>query len=162
MGRLTVGGRVKVSMGAPQPTELEGILVGVEGSELLIAPGGASEVVRVETDGAWRIQVPGGERRQAMKGAGYGAGGGALLGVILGLASGDDPDSCWLMCFTAGEKAAMGGASLGIVGGVIGLVAGALTKETVWRDATLPNLRPLIRPSVTGGVELRLSFPTRR
>jgi hypothetical protein len=151
-----------VLVDASDPAEMEGVLMAIEGSELLIAPEGRSGVVRIASDQVARIQVPGGERRQTLRGLGYGAGGGAVLGVVLGLASGDDPDSCWLFCMTAGEKAALAGASLGIVGGVLGLVAGALTKETLWDDVTPPSMRPSIGPSGKGGVEFRLSIPTRR
>ena len=161
-GKLTVGGRVKVNVAGPEAREMQGVFLGVEGSEFLISPEGQSGVLRLQSDRIDRVQVPVGERGQAMKGAGYGAAGGALLGVVLGLASGDDPDSCWLFCYTAEEKAALGGASLGIVGGVVGLIAGALTKETVWNDVTPPRMRPSIRPSRTGAVELRLSLSTGR
>jgi hypothetical protein len=159
---LIVGGRVKLNMVGPGPKEIQGVLVGMESSELLISPEGHSDVVRVETDRVWRVQVPGGERRRALKGLGLGAGGGALLGVVLGLASGDDPDSCWLICYTAGEKAALAGASLGIIGGVVGLIAGGLTKETVWNDVAVAAMRTSINPSPAGGVEFRLTLPTGR
>ncbi len=151
-----------MEMNAPEPSEIQGVLLGVEGSELLIAPAGQSEVVRVQAHQLRRIQVYGGERRMAAKGLGYGAAGGALVGVGLGLADGDDPSSCWLMCYSAGEKAAMGGVLLGLTGGVIGLIAGALTKEVRWDDVSLPSMRPSISPSSTGGVEFRLTLPTGR
>lgn len=159
---LTIGGQVRLRMDGPGPTEVEGVLVGIDGPELLIAPEGGAEVVRVQTDRVWRYQVPAGERRQPLKGLGLGAGAGALAGAVLGLASGDDPDSCWLICYTAGEKAAMGGIVLGVTGAVIGLVAGSLTKATVWKDVPSSSLRPSIVPSSSGGLEFRLTLPTGR
>lgn len=156
---LTVGERVRLSMDEPGPTEMKGVLMGVEGSDLLITPDGGSEVVRVESSRIWRIQVSAGERRQALKGLGYGAAGGAGLGIVLGLASSDDSD-CGFICFSAGEMAAMGGIFLGITGGVVGLIAGALTTETTWNDVPMSTVRPSIMPSGSGGVAFGLSFPT--
>lgn len=68
------------------------------------------------------------------RGAGEGfliAGGlGVAVGVVLGFADGDDPpcaDTAWLCFrFSAGEKATLGGIAFGSLGGLIGLVVGAV------------------------------------
>jgi hypothetical protein len=56
------------------------------------------------------------------KGALIGLGTGALAGVVIGLASGDDPESCWIFCYTASEKAA----GLALVFAPVGALVGAL------------------------------------
>jgi hypothetical protein len=49
---------------------------------------------------------------------------GFLTGAIIGYADGDDPPSQWLFHMTAGEKAIFGGAALGAIGMLTGLVVG--------------------------------------
>jgi hypothetical protein len=89
-----------------------------------------------ETSGAWSRRL-----RGAGKGAGIGLLVGAGLGAVLGFASGSDtcgasPDSEWagaISCgigFTAGQKAAMYGLGLGIVGAGAGAIVGATTTRS--------------------------------
>lgn len=58
---------------------------------------------------------------------------GATTGIILGLAEGDDEPPCgWWSdggCMTAGDKAALYGIPLFIVGGIIGAIAGIPNKN---------------------------------
>ena len=87
------------------------------------------------------------------KGLLIGAGGGA----VLGLASGDDPPG-WLS-FSAEEKALMFGVMLGVTGGVVGLIAGAVRQHDIWAAATPGGvdvtLLPLVGPQ---GAGLHLGF----
>jgi hypothetical protein len=69
--------------------------------------------------------------RGALEGLGLGALGGAGLGVVMGLASGDDQcdedgHNWCILTFTAEEKAVLFGFMMGSLGGLIGLVAGAI------------------------------------
>jgi hypothetical protein len=74
--------------------------------------------------------------RGALEGLGIGALVGASVGAVLGYADGDDEcnsdEGQWcILTFSAEEKAAFGAIGLGIVGGGIGLVVGALKGSTV-------------------------------
>jgi hypothetical protein len=59
---------------------------------------------------------------------------GAAVGALLGAASGDDSqknqNSWCIPCFTAGEKAQMGGFALGSIGALIGAIIGKSTHKT--------------------------------
>ena len=92
--------------------------------------------------------------RGAAEGLGIGAGIGALGGIILGFADGSDPpcDECWFN-MTAGEKATLAGIAFGIVGGAIGLGAGAiLGSQFDYSGGTTPIVTPGGPPGSVGGV----------
>lgn len=57
-----------------------------------------------------------------------GALGGLVIGAIIGLASGDDTQG-WIR-FSAGQKAVMAGAALGVSGTVVGLILGLLSSSS--------------------------------
>jgi hypothetical protein len=103
--------------------------------------------------------------RRAARGMGTGAlvGGGA--GAVLGLMSGDDPQDCWLMCFSAEEKAAMFGIGLGLTGAVTGLIAGLLVRHDVWSPAEAGARPPVglaLRPlPVRGGTAVQVGVTLR-
>ena len=64
------------------------------------------------------------------KGALIGFLGGALTGVIIGFAAGDDECDGWcILTYSAGQKAAMAGVGLAIVGGSVGAIAGSSGKN---------------------------------
>jgi len=93
--------------------------------------------------------------RGAVHGFGIGALSGAGLGVVMGLASGDD--SCGdydLICFSAGEKATMGGLLFGGMGAVAGLVIGAIAgSDTVYElDPNAQRVRLNVSPRGEVGV----------
>lgn len=92
--------------------------------------------------------------RTMLRYAGIGFAAGAVVGAVGGFADGDDPRDCWLVCFSAEEKALLLGASLGVVGGTVGLVAGAVAPAEQW----VPASRPVAAESRGFEVGLSLSF----
>ena len=84
--------------------------------------------------------------RRVLKGLGVGLLVGAGGGVVLGLASGDD--QAGFISFTAEEKAMMGAVALGLVGGVVGLIAGAAVRHDIWSPAVRPDVHVTVFPSV--------------
>lgn len=71
-----------------------------------------------------------------LRGFGFGSLGGASAGILLGLASGDDPPGTFIQ-FSAGEKALVAGAALGIAGGLAGGFIGALAPGEQWERVSL-------------------------
>ena len=104
--------------------------VGSDSLFLLVAP---AETLAVALAGVSRLDVSAGRRSYALRGA-IGALIGITSGAVSGYASGDDRGWC---CFTAGGKAAIYGAGLGVTGLVIGSVVGALTVRERWTSVPL-------------------------
>ena len=105
--------------------------VGSDSLFLLVAP---AETLAVALAGVSRLDVSAGRRSYALRGASIGALIGITSGAVSGYASGDDRGWC---CFTAGGKAAIYGAGLGVTGLVIGSVVGALTVRDRWTSVPL-------------------------
>jgi len=104
-----------------------------------------------------RLAMHRGQRSAWASGLVYGFMGGALMGGVLGLASGDDPPGWFSM--TAGEKAGAGVVVFGVLGGVGGLVIGALTKSDKWEHVPLDRLRVSVVPTRRGfGLGARIAF----
>jgi hypothetical protein len=98
-----------------------------------------------------------GRERRGLSGLGRGLLVGAGVGALFGFLAGDDDPQLWFS-YTAEQKALMGAAGLGVVGGVIGM----LLRKNVWSSA-LPEdvdltVAPLVRP---GGVGLQVGFGIR-
>lgn len=97
--------------------------------------------------------------RGALHGLLIGLAGGAAFGVAAGLASGDDEPCEELVCFTAGEKAAIFGSFFGSLGGLVGLATGALVGSrdvyTTGGDSgseRAPRFRPAGPPGSVAGL----------
>jgi hypothetical protein len=97
--------------------------------------------------------------RGALEGLGIGGGIGFGIGAVIGLASGDD-EPCedrhgYCVDFTAGEKAVLGGVLLGIVGGGVGLIAGAIRgSQFHYEGGEVPVVRPTGPPGSVVGVSI--------
>jgi hypothetical protein len=92
-----------------------------------------------------RIEVSRGFQRKTAKGLGIGVLVGSVAGVLIGYAQGDDDcraereaKSFCLEVMSAGDKAAIFGLGLGVVGGVIGAALGRYPTEQ-WEEAALPR-----------------------
>jgi hypothetical protein len=98
----------------------------------------------------------------AVQGLGIGAGIGAVLGAVLGYSAGDDDvgdDGSHggdLFELSAGDKAAIGGILLGGLGGLVGLVAGAMKGSTTIyeRGGSSTVITPVGPPGSAGGVTI--------
>ena len=142
------------SVGTVQETTDEALVVQFEYPRRM-GPVERSEIVELEVS----IQ----RQRRVLKSLGVGLLVGAGSGVLLGLASGDDPPEMFL-AFTAEEKALVGGAMLGLTGGVVGLIVGLVQRQDVWSpilpgDVDLTVL-PLVRERGAGlhvGLGLRFN-----
>lgn len=155
------GDRVRVRTASSENGPVEGIFQHVEEGALFFFPVGQAGPAEIPLDQVESMETFAGTKRQTLKGLGIGAGSGAALGIVLGFADGADRNCSWV-CFSAEEKAVMGGVVLGITGGVIGLIAGALTKTDHWREVPVVGVRPAFRVNRAGKVDLGISFPTRR
>jgi len=99
---------------------------------LQVAP---AETLTVALAGVTQLDVSTGRRRHTLRGVGIGALAGVASGALIGFASGDDPPGWFAM--TASEKAALGGATLGVAGLVVGAVVGALKVSDRWTSVPL-------------------------
>jgi hypothetical protein len=114
-------------------------------------------VTEVPVASVTRLAVHRGQRSAWASGLVYGLVGGALAGGVLGLASGDDPPGWFSM--TAGEKAGLGAVAFGALGGIGGLVIGALTKSDKWEQVPLDRLRVSVVPTQRGfGLGASIAF----
>ena len=99
---------------------------------LQVAP---ADTLAVALAGVTQLDVSTGRRRHTLQGAGIGALAGVASGALLGFADGDDPPG--FLSMTASEKAALGGATLGVAGLVIGTVVGALKVSDRWTSVPI-------------------------
>jgi hypothetical protein len=136
-----------------------GRLVAFDDDSVVIRFEGHTVPFRVPRDVITRLEVNRGGRRNVLKSAGIGLAVGALAGVAVGIASGNDEPG--LLAFSAGEKAAIAGAGLGVAGAVVGLVAGVARRGPRW-EAVEPGKRVgvFVEPRRNGGAraELRVVF----
>lgn len=91
---------------------------------------------RVERADIERMEVSVRRERRVLRKVGIGALAGAGTGAVVGLLSGDDEGG--FINFTAEEKALMLGSAMGVLGGVVGLVAGIVVRHDVWKGAAVP------------------------
>jgi hypothetical protein len=98
--------------------------------------------------------------RKVLKSLGVGLLIGASSGAVIGLASGDD-QNCFI-CFTAEEKALVGGAMLGLTGGVVGLFVGLARPQEIWSPMLPEDVDLTVLPLVgDGGPGLHVGFGLR-
>jgi hypothetical protein len=151
---------VRVSFGASDTEVIEGSLQGIEETDLLILSSEGREVSRIPTAQVREVRVHRGSRTHALEGFGIGLLSGALFGGFVGLADGDDEPG--IIRFSAGEKATMGAVAFGLIGGVTGLVIGAVSKTDRWERVSLPVVNPSVQVAPDGRIGVGVSIPTRR
>lgn len=157
-GEVVVTPRARVRVRIADST-LEGNVASIMGDSLVLE---TADGTRAFSDSRLDdLKVSVGSRSRWAEGFLTGLGVGALSGAVLGYASGDDHGDGFLN-FTAGEKAAILGGGLGIVGSAIGALAGALNPREGWARPK----RPLMASSLAvvpvigrqTSVALRMTF----
>lgn len=131
-----------------------GELIAVKQSSILLLGSSSGTDVSIEVTDINTIKIV--KKSRALSGLGLGSLIGGGSGAAIGFLSGDDPHN-QLFSFSAGEKALIAGVALGIVGGLVGLTAGALagTDKTIQIEgksdleiqAALANLKQKARIS---------------
>lgn len=103
------------------------------------------EPVEVPFAAVDRVEVSRGLQSNIARGLGYGVLAGGVVGALVGLSMGDDDcsreweagSSC-LEVMSAGDKAAVFGGALALLGGVIGAISGSSPSER-WEEAGIPR-----------------------
>lgn len=112
--------------------------------------------VRVALDDITRVQRQVGTKSNRARGAAIGFAIGALIGGGIGAASGDDEPG--ILAMSAGEKAIAAGASLGLLGGLIGFVAAGSSDK--WEDVPVHGWSVSVVPRRSGvALGARLPLP---
>jgi hypothetical protein len=108
-----------------------GELIAVKQNSILLLGSSSGTDVSIDVTDINTIKIV--KKSRALSGLGIGSLIGGGSGAAIGFLSGDDPPEQWLFNFSAGEKALIAGMALGVVGGLIGLTAGALagTDKTI-------------------------------
>ena len=125
-GRNTYHANISLSDG----TKVRGMLASAHEDGLLILKRDLTDTVALvspETIELIKLR----RRGKIGRGALIGAGGGALLGAIIGFVDGDDGPECFLLCYTATEKAGIGALFLTPIGSGIGAVIGTKSDKVV-------------------------------
>jgi hypothetical protein len=151
--QLAEGARVRVrSMSGSGKLDrgIEGRVERFGGDTLWVRPTEGGALTAYLPSKRQQLFVYSGRASSVGKGAAYGAGFGALAGAAIGLAAGDDCSGDEWLCFDRGTLALAGGATLGVVGLVGGIVVGALSSHEVWRRATLSRVTPIALGSPHG------------
>jgi hypothetical protein len=141
-------------------TEAVGIVQEATNEEIVVQFEYPRRLATVDRSDITGLDVSVERERKVLKGLGVGALVGAGTGVVIGLASGDDEGT--FLAFTAEEKALVMGIGLGAVGGVVGLIVGALDRNDVW-SSTLPiDLDVAVLPVLrAGGAGVHLGLALR-
>ncbi len=151
---VSPGDRVRVNAPMVSSDPLVGSLVELTADTCVVTPEYAATAVRYPMVSITEFEVSQGLRSNTLRGLGIGFAAGATLGIVWGLIEGDDPEG--LLSFTAGEKAALGAVVFGGIGGIVGAVAGALTKTERWREVPLDQLGVTLAPQSGGGLSVGL------
>lgn len=149
---------VQVRFGGSEDQVIEGSMEGIEENDLLVLPPGGTETSRIPMDRVREFRVLRGSKSQALKGLGVGLASGAVVGAFMGLADGDDEPG--FIQFSAEEKAAMGAVAFGLIGGVAGLLIGAVSRTDRWEQASLSAATPSVQLRPNGGLGVGISIPT--
>jgi hypothetical protein len=154
------GSRVRITAPSLGLTEAVGIVQEATNEEIVVQFEYPRRLATVDRSDITGLDVSVERERKVLKGLGVGALVGAGTGVVIGLASGDDEGT--FLAFTAEEKALVMGIGLGAVGGVVGLIVGALDRNDVW-SSTLPiDLDVAVLPVLrAGGAGVHLGLALR-
>jgi len=157
----TVAPGARVRFSTPGEDRRTGTLVALTPDTLEVRVEGRASSTRLPLDQITRLDVSRGREQHLMSRAGLGFVLGAGLGALgtAAVQSGCHPSGDQF-CFGTGDGALIGGIFYGAVGGVVGLIAGAIPSES-WEKVSLePRRITVVAPSSNGrhGVGLRVAF----
>ena len=139
---------------------LQGTLVTSSDSLISIRETTMDSSVMIPIASVSSLEVHFGQKRNTVKGLYLGALAGAAAGGLMGLASGGSPDDCWMLCYSAGEMAAIGAVAFGTLGGLAGMAVGSFMKTDRWENASPWRLKGSLQLAGGNGVGLSFSIPT--
>lgn len=147
---LHSGQRVRVKSTSQAVPVMTGVIEAIDADTLFLRHGGtAGETVATPIPMAsiTGLQVSRGRRSRWQTGLAIGLGAGAAGGAILGGSSEDD------LLFSSGDKAVMGAVGLGVLGGAVGAVAGALTRTERWESIPIDRVTVSLTPGMGGRIK---------
>jgi len=154
------GSRVRVTAPSLGLNEAVGTVQGATSEALVVQLEYPRRVVTVDRADITGMDVSVAQERKLRKSLGVGMLIGAGSGVVIGLASGDDEGT--FLAFSAEEKAMAAGLGLGLVGGAVGLIVGAINTHDVWSSTLPPELDMTVLSLIhEGGAGVQLSFALR-
>jgi hypothetical protein len=140
---VAIGSRVRVSAPETSPAPLIGSVVGLERHAVLVQDTSSRSPTRVTLGPATTIEVSGGRRSKAGRGAVVGAAVGAMPGLLMTFGDyNTDPDH------SPGAVAAVGAAA----GAVVGAAVGWAIKSEQWCPAHVPVTAAIV--PLRGGVRV--------
>ncbi len=160
---VTPGSRIRASAPSVSSKPFVGDVVGWESDSLIVDARvwqkgtRLNQQVKVAMGSLTKLEVSRGRKSRFLQGLGYGFLVGAVTGTVIGAASGDD-DPSQFFSMTAGEKAAVGAVSLGLLGGIVGGVIGLSSPAEKWEEVPLDRLRVGPSPVTADGVAVSVSL----
>ncbi len=156
---LREGQRVRVTSSVERTPVMTGVIGAVGADTILLRHkdrAGDSVATSIPLSSIARLQVSSGRHSRWLTGLLVGLGAGAASGAIIGVATGDGDDPL----LGPGHYALMGAVVCAPVGGIVGVVIGALTKTERWQTVPLDRVGLSIAPGPDGrlniGVRLTL------
>lgn len=126
------------------PTETEGVLVSQDAITLGVRPLNRADTVMIARHDVASVERRIGTHRLGWTPVLAGIGIGAGIGAIAGYSNGNDR-SCDIICFTARDKALIGGTFLGLVGAIVGGLV-ALVEVPTWVPVPPANVSLRMAP----------------
>jgi hypothetical protein len=156
--QLEPGSRIRLSLprdSSGAVVRRVGRLLAVRQDSLFLEEAGRKDSTLVLWPQVSRIEVSRSRRGHTLRGMGIGLLVGAAGGAAVGLAAGDDPPG--LISFSAGDKAALGGVAFGVLGSLIGAIAGSVPSDS-WVDVPVRRVNVALFPARFGGAGLGVTL----
>jgi hypothetical protein len=148
---LAVGSRVRLQAPTIVEGRVEGMVMEMDESSLLVSADGRASV-RVERQAITRLDISTGRHRRALRGMAIGAGIGAVAGLLF------TSDSCDNPVFVCTTSVVESGALGTLAGAAYGAGIGALFKTDSWNRVPLELVHVSVAPIRGRGVRLSLSL----
>lgn len=147
---LHTGQRVRVTSAVEATPVWTGVIEAIDADTLHLRHAGKAgdTVANIPMASIARVEVSRGRHSRWLTGLAIGMGAGAAGGAILGASSEDD------LLFSSGDKAMIGAVGFGVLGGAVGVVAGALTKTERWETVPVDRVTVTLAPGPGGRLKL--------